>query len=164
MIKGEGNLSMCCFFFFFCYGRLLYPFNIACYLPSFKRGVPPAEAPFIVEDMPQMHRFVFDFYSQYVQSLRAQQQVRWTVLFCSCLVLKCYGQNRALWLDFEWSDFRCTYRQGEQLTNWIHSFVRVSEKNVQKWAVSVEEDCFFVSPVIICVERRREKQNVGTSL
>ena len=45
----------------------------------FKRGAPPAEAPFVVEDMPQMHRFVFDFYSHYVQSLRAQQEVSLTV-------------------------------------------------------------------------------------
>lgn len=44
------------------------------YPPRRPRGVPPAEAPFIVEDMPQMHRFVFDFYSQYVRSLRAQQE------------------------------------------------------------------------------------------
>lgn len=90
MIKGEGNFAM---FLFYTFAVL---FNVACYFLSFKRGVPPAEAPFIVEDMPQMHRFVFDFYSQYVQSLRAQQQVRSTVLFCGCLVLKCYVQNGAL--------------------------------------------------------------------
>ncbi|KAK2567367.1 RNA helicase aquarius [Acropora cervicornis] len=43
--------------------------------PAFsQRGVQPSEAPFIVEDMPHMHRFVYDFYSHYVQSLRAQQQ------------------------------------------------------------------------------------------
>lgn len=44
------------------------------YPPSRPRGVPPAERPFIVEDMPQMHRFVYDFYSQYVESLRAQRE------------------------------------------------------------------------------------------
>ena len=50
---------------------------IVTFFPFFlQRGVPPAEAPFIVEDMPQMHRFVFDFYSQYVRSLRAQQEVK----------------------------------------------------------------------------------------
>ena len=41
----------------------------------FKRGVPPAEQPFIVEDMPQMHRFVYDYYSHYVESLKAQREV-----------------------------------------------------------------------------------------
>ena len=45
----------------------------------FKRGVQPAEQPFIVEDMPQMHRFVYDYYSHYVESLRAQREVRSTV-------------------------------------------------------------------------------------
>ena len=45
----------------------------------FKRGVPPAEQPFIVEDMPQMHRFVYDYYSHYVESLRAQREVWLTV-------------------------------------------------------------------------------------
>ncbi|XP_067030979.1 RNA helicase aquarius-like [Acropora muricata] len=44
------------------------------YPPCRPRGVQPSEAPFIVEDMPHMHRFVYDFYSHYVQSLRAQQQ------------------------------------------------------------------------------------------
>nr|XP_058954982.1 RNA helicase aquarius-like [Pocillopora verrucosa] len=44
------------------------------YPPSRPRGVPPAERPFIVEDMPQMHRFVYDLYSQYVESLRAQRE------------------------------------------------------------------------------------------
>lgn len=44
------------------------------YPPSRPRGVPPAVRPFIVEDMPQMHRFVYDFYSQYVESLKAQRE------------------------------------------------------------------------------------------
>ena len=41
----------------------------------FKRGVTPAEQPFIVEDIPQMHRFVYDYYSHYVESVRAQRGV-----------------------------------------------------------------------------------------
>jgi len=44
------------------------------YPPSRQRGVPPAERPFIVQDMPQMHRFVYDYYSHYVESLRAQRE------------------------------------------------------------------------------------------
>jgi len=44
------------------------------YPPSRQRGVPPAEQPFIVEDMPQMHRFVYDYYSHYVESLKAQRE------------------------------------------------------------------------------------------
>ncbi|XP_015770296.1 PREDICTED: intron-binding protein aquarius-like, partial [Acropora digitifera] len=44
------------------------------YPPCRPRGVQPSDVPFIVEDMPHMHRFVYDFYSHYVQSLRAQQQ------------------------------------------------------------------------------------------
>lgn len=62
------------FFFFFLFS----------FFPVFKRGVPPAEQPFIVEDMPQMHRFVYDYYSHYVESLRAQREVRWTVKQIKC--------------------------------------------------------------------------------
>ena len=51
----------------------LFPYHF--FFSVFKRGVPPAEQPFIVEDMPQMHRFVYDYYSHYVESLRAQREV-----------------------------------------------------------------------------------------
>ena len=54
-----------------------------CFLRPLQRGVQPSEAPFIVEDMPHLHRFVYDFYSQYVQSLRAQQQVTMMTTFYS---------------------------------------------------------------------------------
>ena len=49
--------------------------SLSFFFSVFKRGVPPAEQPFIVEDMPQMHRFVYDYYSHYVESLRAQREV-----------------------------------------------------------------------------------------
>ena len=80
----------------------------------FKRGVPPAEQPFIVEDMPQMHRFVYDYYSHYVESLKAQREVWLTVKHRYGIEVDC-GQSQDV-LVTQWtisqSDIKAKHATG----------------------------------------------------
>ena len=111
----------------------LSPFLYHFVFLVFKRGVPPAEQPFIVEDMPQMHRFVYDYYSHYVESLRAQREVRLTVKRITSVLGPVYTMPE----EFENGGFNLKTRQvffvlttPKEYRNATINFEFVSEENV----------------------------------
>lgn len=69
------------------------PYLFSLISKRFQHNQPPAFEPFVVEDMPHMHRVVYDMYQEIVAAMNAQQQVQYTVHY----FLKKRAMNEQTW-------------------------------------------------------------------